>query len=69
MSDHHLNNARTAVVSDDVFWKPIDANTPRGASMLLISKSAGVLQTGSYDPRDDFFTHWFPNPKFKKDET
>ena len=30
---HHLNSLRTAVVSNDVFWKPINANTPRGASM------------------------------------
>jgi len=65
---HHLNSAGTAVVSDDVYWKPIDANTPRGASMWLINRAAGVSQKGKYNPDDNFYTHWFPNPKFKKEE-
>ncbi len=68
MTDHHLNSARTAVVSNDVFWKPIDAATPRGVDMWLISRPAGVSQKGKYDPTDKFFTHWFPNPKFQKEE-
>lgn len=66
---HHLNSAGTAVVSDDVFWKPIDANTPRGVSMWLINRAAGVSQKGKYDSHNDFYTHWFPNPKFKKETT
>lgn len=67
--DHHLNSAGTAVVSNDVFWKPVDAATPRGVDMWLISRPAGVSQKGKYDPADKFFTHWFPNPKFKKEIT
>lgn len=66
---HHLNSAGTAVVSDDVFWKPIDADTPRGVSMWLINRAAGVSQKGKLDAHNDFYTHWFPNPKFKKEET
>lgn len=64
---HTINSAKTAAVSVGAFWLPIDADTPRGVSMLLISKSAGVLQKGQYDPSDKFFSHWFPNPKFKEE--
>lgn len=65
MSEFKINNDRTAAVALDVFWLPIDKNTPRGVSILLINRAAGVLQKGKYDPADPFFTHWFPNPKFK----
>ena len=62
-----INADNTAAVSLEVFWIPIDANTPRGVNMLLISDKAGVLQKGMYDPAQKFFTHWFPNPKLPKE--
>ena len=62
---HKLNSDRTAAVSLDAVWIPIDANTPRGVNMWLISKTAGVSQKGMYDPAKTFFTHWFPNPRFE----
>ena len=63
---YKINNDKTAAVSLEAFWIPIDAHTPRGVSMLLISEAAGVLQKGMYDPSDNFFTHWHPNPKLPK---
>ena len=63
---YKINADKTAAVSLEAFWIPVGPDTPRGVSMLLISESAGVLQKGMYDPKDDFFTHWFANPKFKK---
>lgn len=62
---HKINADRTAAVSLDAVWIPIDANTPRGVNMWLISKPAGVSQKGMHDPAEKFFTHWFPNPRFE----
>lgn len=63
----HLDSTGRAVVNHEHHWKPIDANTPRGATMWLINKASGVGQKGQYNPNDKFFDHWFPLPTFKKD--
>lgn len=65
MSNFKLNSDKTAAVSLEAFWIPVGPGTPRGVSMLLINKAAGVLQKGMYNPDDKFFDFWFPNPKFK----
>lgn len=64
---HKLNADRTAAVSIDAFWLPIDKDTPRGVKMLLISEQYRVAQISVYQPSTKFFTHWHPLPKFKKD--
>ena len=64
---HKLNSDRTAAVSLDAEWLPIDASTPRGIKMLLISVKYGIAQISTYHPSDKYFTHWHPLPKFKKD--
>jgi hypothetical protein len=64
----HLNSARSAVVSDDIFWRRIDANTPRGAKMQLINRSAGIARISTLNRNDVFHTHWFPLPKFKDED-
>ena len=65
--NHKLNSDRTAAVSLDAEWLPIDASTPRGVKVLLISEKFGIAQIGNHQPYDGFFTHWHPLPKFKKD--
>ena len=65
--NHKLNSERTAAVSLDAEWLPIDASTPRGIKMLLISVKYGIAQISTYHPSDKYFTHWHPLPKFKKD--
>lgn len=67
MTSYKLNADKTAAVSLEAFWIPVGPDTPRGVSMLLINEHAGVLLKGQYDPSNTFATHWFPNPKFKKD--
>lgn len=57
-----------ATVSNETFWKPVDANTPRGTKVWLINKSSGSATTGQYTGPDSWFTHWFPLPRFRKDE-
>lgn len=63
-----ISTDTTAVVSNDAFWIPIDANTPRGKKLWLINKPAGSATQGQYD-LDPFWTHYFPLPRFKKDES
>ena len=64
---HKLNSDRTAAVSLDAEWLPIDSSTPRGVKLLLISVKYGIAQISMYYPADSYFTHWHPLPKFKKD--
>lgn len=64
---HKLNSARTAVVSLDAAWIPIDEHTPRGVKLMLISRAAGVAQIGLHQRTDTHYTHWHPLPKFFKD--
>ncbi len=61
---HTLNTARTAAVSIDAFWLPINDATPLGVKMLLISKQAGIATVGEYR-KCDHFDHWFPLPRFR----
>lgn len=64
---HKISSDGAAAVAPEFHWIPIDARTPRGVSMLLINKDSGVLQKGQYTTDEKFFTHWAPNPTFKKD--
>lgn len=63
--NHKLNTDRTVAVATDVFWQPINTDTPRGVKLQLISKSAGVAQFGLWDGKDPFWTHWAPLPKWR----
>ena len=65
--NHRINNDRTAAVSLNTEWIPIDEHTPRGVKLQLINKTAGVAQYGRLTSGDTFYTHWYPAPKFKKD--
>jgi hypothetical protein len=63
---HTLNAAKTVAVSTDTFWIPIDKDTPRAVKLQLLGKG-GVAHYGSYNG-DDFWTHWCPLPKKRKEE-
>lgn len=64
---HKLNSDRTAAVSLEAEWLPIDSITPRGVKLLLISQKYGITSVGLHMSSDKYFTHWHPLPKFKKD--
>lgn len=64
-----LNTNKSVVIDPSNKWRKIDANTPRGAKLQLISKPAGVAQYGMLTGNNTFYTHWFPTPTFDKDET
>lgn len=59
---HTINSDRTAAVSTEYYWIPIDENTPRGVKIQLLG-AGGVAIYGTYNGRDKFFTHWAPVPK------
>ena len=59
---HTLNSARTVAVATDVYWMPIDKDTPRSVKLQLLS-IGGVAQYGSLNGDMSFYTHWAPLPK------
>lgn len=63
---HTINTAKTVAVATDTFWIPIDKDTPRAVKLQLLGKG-GVAHYGSYNG-DDFWTHWCPLPKKRKEE-
>ena len=63
---HKLTADKAAVVSPEYHWLKIDANTPRGATLLLINKSANRMQSGILTAGEKFFDHWAPCPTFPK---
>ena len=65
--NHKISSDGAAAVAPEFHWIPIGPSTPKGVSLLLISKHSGVLQKGQHTSGDTFFTHWAPNPTFKKD--
>jgi len=62
---HKINAERTAAVSLDAIWMPVNEATPRGVRLWLINKPSGAAFPGQYNPSDPFPTHWFPNPRFE----
>lgn len=63
---HTLNADKTAAVSTDVFWLPIDEHTPRNVKVFAIARSgAGIAQTTELRQDETWYTHWHPVPKFR----
>jgi hypothetical protein len=60
-----INTDKTAAVATEVFWLPIDKDTPVGVKMLVINKEFGVAVISSRYAGSSF-THWAPLPKFKE---
>jgi hypothetical protein len=64
---YKLTNDGAAAVAPEVNWRKIDATTPLGTKMLLVSKLNGIA-TVSIRRSQDGWTHWFPIPTFDKAE-
>jgi hypothetical protein len=64
---YKLTNDGAAAVAPEVNWRKIDATTPLGTKMLLVSKPNGIA-TVSIRRSQDGWTHWFPIPTFDKAE-
>ena len=64
---HKLSSDGAAVVTPQAHWLRIDANTPRGVKMTLISEAAGVAQIGLHTGIGGHYDFWHPLPTFKKD--
>ena len=59
---HTINTAGTVAVATDVYWIPIDKDTPRSVKLQLLS-IGGVAQYGVLQADTSFYTHWCPLPK------
>jgi hypothetical protein len=53
-----------AVVDTEYFWRPINT-CPAGRKVQLINKALGCAAYGTHNPKNKFWTHWAPLPKFK----
>ena len=63
---HHLTHDGRVAVAGDVYWLPIDANTPRNVKVLAISREkSGVLAVAEIHTVEIWYTHWHPLPRFK----
>lgn len=64
-----LSKDGVAVVDTDYYWQPIET-CPMSAKVQLLSRH-GVAVYGSYhgNNEDNFWTHWAPLPKKRKEET
>jgi hypothetical protein len=61
-SSFTLNSGKTVAVATNVYWMPIDADTPRSAKLQLLSLG-GIAQYGTLGKDASFYTHWCPLPK------
>ena len=63
---HHITNDGRVAVAADVFWMPIDSQTPRNVKVLAISREkSGVLQVAEVRTNETWLSHWHPLPRFK----
>lgn len=60
-----VNSEKTAAVATDVYWLPINKDTPRGVKVLLLTEG-GVATIGQYSPQATWIRGWFPMPKTEK---
>lgn len=62
-----IDSTKSAMVSQTVYWIPIDKNTPLGVKLLVINQNHGVLTTSILGPNEKYFTHWQAVPKFSRE--
>lgn len=61
-----INGAGTAAVDLTTYWMPITADTPRGVNVQCIARNTqGIAKTDKLKFHEDFYTHWYPVPRFK----
>jgi hypothetical protein len=54
-------------VSREIYWLPIDKDTPRSVKVLAINKErCGVAQFAELHHHETWFDHWHPLPRFQK---
>lgn len=52
---------RAVAVDGQYFWRPIDADTPRGVKLQLLGRG-GVATYSQYDGKNTFWRGWAPLP-------
>lgn len=66
--DQVTDSTASAVVDKSLHYRRITDRTPRGQTMLVIRKDAGVGKVGKLGVKEDFYTHWFPMPTFADED-
>ncbi len=67
MTQHQLNTEKNVSVAQGFFWLPIDADTPRGVKVQLLT-IGGVAIYGQYtEAHKGAYTHWAPLPRKRID--
>lgn len=67
--DYTLNTNHSVAVSTEVFWMPIDKDTPRNTKVLAIARpTSGIVCIGTISNNEQWFTHWHPLPAFHPDD-
>lgn len=61
-----LDSTGVAAVDHNYFWQPIET-CPRGAKVQLLGRG-GVAMYGEYHGKGDFYTHWAPLPKLRREK-
>lgn len=64
MSEHHINNDKTAVVSDEYYWQPM-STCPLALRVLLLGQG-GVATVSHWNGKEAFWRGWAPLPKVRK---
>ena len=61
-----LDSTGTTAIDPNYFWQPIET-CPLGVKVQLNSP-AGVATYGTLSSKDNFWSHWAPLPKMKKEK-
>ena len=65
--NHTVNKHHAVAVATNVYWQPIDKDTPRGVKLQLLGVG-GVAAYGVWNGKDTFWTDWAPLPKRRPKE-
>lgn len=64
--DVRISKDGSTAIDPDYYWRPIDANTPRGVKLQLLTEG-GIAIYGQINGKgDDGLTDWAPLPKRRK---
>lgn len=63
----HTNTEGTVAVDRNYYWRPIDADTPRGVKLQVINRADNVAHYGVVRAASCYWTHWAPLPVFEKE--
>ncbi len=56
-------------VSREIFWLPIDENTPRSVKVLAINRAkCGIAQFAELHHSETWYDYWYPLPRMPQED-